>query len=149
MESLLILNPSSCPYILPLAEFGFYKYVRDQTRESNVEMIKTIIPFLIAIISFFFPILKSVGALNSLWRSWQINQEIDRILANKSELSDDDTLDLNRKMADLYGDGELSEAHYNALAKRISAHGHPRPEPVEINSGQGFASPWPELIKTI
>jgi len=159
-KSLIVLPPSctdscysgftsSCPFILPLAEFGFYKYVRDQTRESNIEMIKTIIPFLIAIISFFFPILKSVGALNSLWRSWQINQEIDRILANKAELSDEDTRDLNRKMADLYGDGELSEAHYNALAKRISAHGHFHSESEENSSGQGFAGTWPELIKTI
>jgi TRAP-type uncharacterized transport system substrate-binding protein len=150
-KSLIVLPPSctdscysgftaNCPYILPLAEFGFYKYVRDQTRESNIEMIKTIIPFLIAIISFFFPILKSVGALNSLWRSWQINQEIDRILFKKRELSDDDMLDLNRQMADLYGDGELSEAHYNALVKRISAHGHAPTESEEDNSGKGFSN---------
>jgi hypothetical protein len=133
-KSLIHLNPpctdscysgltTNCKYILPLAEFGFYKYFQDEAKESNIEMIKTIIPFLIGIISFFFPILKSVAALNSVWRSWQINQEIDRILSvNKGEIPDDKVQELDQEIADRYGDGELSEAHFNALEKRISAH---------------------------
>jgi hypothetical protein len=143
-KSLIHLNPpctdscysgltTNCKYILPLAEFGFYKYFKEEAKESNIEMIKTIIPFLIGIISFFFPILKSVAALNSVWRSWQINQEIDRILSlNKGGIPDEYIQELNQEIADRYGDGELSEGHYNALSKRISAHSPDQPVPTKI-----------------
>ncbi len=142
-KSMIHLNPPctdscysgltmNCKYILPLAEFGFYKYFQDEAKESNIEMIKTIIPFLIGIISFFFPILKSVAALNSVWRSWQINQEVDRILLlNKGKIPDDKAQELNQEIADKYGDGELSESHFNALEKRISAHNPDQPGSTE------------------
>jgi hypothetical protein len=116
---------ANCKYILPLAEFGFYKYFQDSARESKTEMIRTLIPFLIAVISFFFPILKSVSALNSTWRSWQVNQEIDRLLdQNKNEIPDRNMRGISQELADSYGNGELSEANYNALVKRLSVHCH-------------------------
>jgi hypothetical protein len=126
---------TNCHYVLPLAEFGFYKYFEDTSREAKIEKIKALIPFLIAIISFFFPILKSVSALNSVFTSWRINQEIDRILkTNNEELTDKVIKKLNQELADRYGDGELSESHYNALAKRIASHGH-EPETHEEDTG--------------
>ena len=126
---------TNCSYILPLAEFGFYKYFEDTSREEKIAKIKTVIPFLIAIISFFFPILKSVSALNSVFISWQINQEIDRILKIKNgELGDNDIKKFNQELADRYGDGDLSESHYNALVKRIASHGHEQ-ETYEQNKG--------------
>lgn len=111
-----------CGHILPLAEFGFFKHIKDEDTASAKEQAKAMIPFLIAMVSFLFPILKSVSWLKSLWQSWCFNKKIDQLLLTRGTSAERNLQKLTISITDLYGDGELCEAHYNALTKRISVH---------------------------
>jgi hypothetical protein len=117
----------NCPYLLPLAEFGFYKYYQDEARESKAETSKATIPFVLALITFFFPILKSILSIKSVFRTWMFNRKIDEILARKEK--NPDFSGIRQEIADKYAEGQLTETHFKALDSRISAHcGNPNPE---------------------
>ncbi len=117
----------NCAYVLPLAEVGYYKLYADEDREFNQERLAKMAPFLIAVIAFFFPIFKSVGGLTSLWRSWSFNKQIDHMINPKKYDHVKDAKQIKeglegliKSITNLYGDGIISESHYNALIKRIA-----------------------------
>lgn len=128
-ESIIDTNPARNVNISangPLDEFGFLNFFSTNYKDSKDLQWKDwlgMISFVIAMITFFFPLVKSIGSIKSVWLSWSYNKQIDQLITTgeneniKKELSE-----MNEKIADLYGDGEISETHYNALTKRISVH---------------------------
>jgi len=115
-------------YISPLAEFGFFKAFKDEYDASMRLQSKDVIPFLLSIITLFFPVFRSVTAFKYIWKRWNINKRIDEVVANYGNTIEENIAvcsnisGLKEKVIDLYGDGLLSDAQYNPLMKRITMY---------------------------
>ena len=115
-------------YRLPLVEFGFFNAFNDEYEASMKLQSKEVIAFLLSIITLFFPVFRSVSVFKYIWKRWTINKKIDEVVANCGKTIEENIeacssiSGLKEKVIDLYGDGLLSEAHYNPLMKRIAMY---------------------------
>src|SRR5260221_3015383 len=110
-------------YIMPLSEFGFFKSFKDEYEASRKIKGKELLTFLLSVIGLFFPVLKSVNGIGSAWNAWYYNKQIDQVATTRAAPEIVDHLSaLKGRIIDLYGDGNLLEAHYNRLTQRIAMY---------------------------
>jgi len=86
---------------------------------------KEVIIFLLSVMTLFFPVFKSVMGFKFIFQRWDINKKIDEIVRQYGNKPEENHIarscikELKEQVINLYGDGLLSEAHYNPLMKRI------------------------------
>jgi TRAP-type uncharacterized transport system substrate-binding protein len=122
-------------YVLPLCEFGFFKTFENDYEASRKIKGRELLTFLLSAIGLFFPALKSVNGMGSVWKAWNCNRQIDRVarLLDNDHVSKkegettepgirDSLSALKARIIDLYGDGSLLETHYDRLMQRIAMY---------------------------
>ena len=113
---------------LALFEIGFFNVFNDEFEASMKIRLKEIIIFLLSALTLFFPVFKSVMGSKYIWQRWDINKKIDAIVTGYGKTPEENAValsginNLKEKVIDLYGDGLLSEAHYNPLMERIGLY---------------------------
>ena len=140
----LIHLPNSCddscysfgvnsPYQLPLHELGFFNAFKGEYHALRKIEGKEIAALILSIVTLFFPVFKSVSSFSSKLRTWSLNREVDDAVGELDRmdyrnhpliiLQTHCTLfELKRTIIDLYGDGQLTEDHFNPLNERVKMY---------------------------
>ena len=111
-----------------LFEFGFFNIFNDEYENTNKQRMKEVIIFLLSVMTLFFPVFKSVMGCKFIFQRWDINKKLDEIVKEYSKKPEENYIaragikELKEQVINLYGDGLLSETHYNPLMKRIGLY---------------------------
>jgi len=136
----LIHLPDSCyslgvnsPFQLPLHELGFFNAFKGEYHSLRKIEGKEIAALILSIVTLIFPVFKSVSSFSSKLSTWSLNREVDDAVRKLEQIDHRNhpliilqthciLFDLKRRMIDLYGDGQLAEAHFNPLNERVKMY---------------------------